>query len=234
MEEKLIEILKRYSLEDVIKIEESDRQFLALKRLYEGMKNKDYFLYLVISNSLLSYQLSSKWEDYWEEFSHFAMEYNFWDNFNFIKVKQFFMHFLPNSRWNKRLLNMKIHRIEKIMLFLEKFVENQEFYYENQTVFLFDLAKIMKQKTDDKTIVFCVKMFSYWARIYFKKFILSPFEINIPLDSRILKLTKIYNDKWLLPSDFWQKISKEVSIPLIHLDALLWIKCSDLVCYSKY
>ncbi|HBY74809.1 TPA: hypothetical protein DEG21_02850 [Patescibacteria group bacterium] len=60
MQEKLIKILKKYSLEDIIEIEENDRQFIALKNLFEKIENTEFFLPLIITNSLLSYQLSSK------------------------------------------------------------------------------------------------------------------------------------------------------------------------------
>jgi DNA-(apurinic or apyrimidinic site) lyase len=77
MSEKLLEILKKYSLGDIIEIEESDRQFLALKRLHGNMKNKGYFLPLIVTNALLSYQLSSIGEEYWEEFADHASSWNF-------------------------------------------------------------------------------------------------------------------------------------------------------------
>lgn len=51
------------------------------------------------------------------------------------------------------------------------------------------IAQIMNQKQDAKTIVFTTKMFGYGARIVFEKIIKYPFEIQIPLDSR---LTRIY------------------------------------------
>ncbi|MDD2486757.1 MAG: N-glycosylase/DNA lyase [Candidatus Gracilibacteria bacterium] len=231
MSEKLIEILKRYSLDDIVEIEESDRQFKALKKMFENMDNKEFFLPLIIANSLLSYQLSSVGEDYWEEFSESAMRYDFGDELILDKIRDFFLDFLPKSKGNKRLLNMKIPRIEKIMLFLYGFIGKQGYYYENLIVFREDLSKAMKQKKDDKTIVFSIKMFHYGARMKFGKFISVPFEIDIPVDSRILKITKIYNDTGLDTLDFWRHISKEVNIPLIHLDALLWIKCNDFICF---
>ena len=89
---------------------------------------------------------------------------------------------------------MKKIRINKILKFITKFKEKETFYYENMLVFLEDLSKAMRQKKTAKTLVFAVKMFSYGARIYFDKFILVPYEIAIPMDSRILKITKIYNN----------------------------------------
>jgi N-glycosylase/DNA lyase len=58
--EKLYEKLKKYTLEDALKFEKKDRQFIALQKLYDkfGHKNKVEYLALIISNSLICYQLS--------------------------------------------------------------------------------------------------------------------------------------------------------------------------------
>lgn len=227
MKNKLIEILGKYTLEDIIELEQNDRQFIAIKNLW----NKKYFLSLIITNALLSYQLSSSGEEYWEEFCQFASEYNFWIWFKLEVLKEFFEVFLMQSKWNKRLANMKKIRINKILKFIDKFQDNEAFYYENMTVFLEDLSITMSQKKTAKTLVFAVKMFSYGARVYFDKFIQVPYEVAMPLDSRILKITKIYNNFNLTPLDFWYQISQEVNIPCIHLDALLWTKCDDFICF---
>lgn len=231
MSEKLVEILGKYTISDIIELEQKDRQFIAIKKLEENLKNKSYFLSLVITNALLSYQLSSSGEEYWEEFCQFASEYQFWEWFKISVLKDFFELFLLSSKWNKRLINMKKIRINKILKFIQKFKENEAFYYENMLVFLEDLSSAMSQKKTAKTLVFAVKMFSYGARIYFDKFIQVPYEVAMPLDSRILKITKIYNNSNLAPLDFWFQISEKVGIPCIHLDALLWTKCNDFICF---
>lgn len=231
MSEKLIEILGKYTISDILELEQKDRQFIAIKKLGENLKNKSYFLSLVITNALLCYQLSSSGEEYWEEFCQFASEYQFWEWFKTSVLKEFFEIFLIQSKWNKRLINMKKIRINKILKFIQKFKENEAFYYENMLVFLEDLSSAMSQKKTAKTLVFAVKMFSYGACIYFDKFILVPYEVAMPMDSRILKITKIYNNSWLDPLVFWFKISEKVGIPCIHLDVLLWTKCNDFMCF---
>jgi|GEM_PF-947138 len=71
--ERLLKKLKDISLNEVIKVEESDFQFFALKNLFENLNppvinkfplNKgklkgDFYLSLIIANSLICYQLSS-------------------------------------------------------------------------------------------------------------------------------------------------------------------------------
>jgi len=57
--ENLYNKLKKYSLKDAIFFEEKDRQFLALKKLYENKKMDDKsYLFLIVLNSLICYQLS--------------------------------------------------------------------------------------------------------------------------------------------------------------------------------
>jgi DNA-(apurinic or apyrimidinic site) lyase len=72
----------------------------------------------------------------------------------------------------------------------------------------------MGQKENDKTIVFSIKIFGYGLRIIGYK-IIFPFEIFIPIDNRIGKISK---DK-----KFWIELSKKVNIPLLHIDSIIWI-----------
>ncbi len=226
----IIKILKKYSIEDILVLEKQDRQFLAIKRLFKKLKNQEYFLPLIITNALISYQLSSKWEDYWEEFSREASKFDFQENkFKLNLLKNFFKEFLPQSKWNKRLLNITKTRINKILNFLEKIINKEQYFYKNILEFQDLLSKNMKQKKDDKTIVFTIKMFYFWARIKFKKIVLLPFEINLPIDSRIIKLTKKFNNSNLSTKDFWLYISKKINIPSLHLDAFLWINCDKII-----
>jgi N-glycosylase/DNA lyase len=57
--EILEEKLKLYTKNNALKIEESDLQFIALKNMYDKLKNKDLYLAFIIVNSVICYQLSS-------------------------------------------------------------------------------------------------------------------------------------------------------------------------------
>jgi DNA-(apurinic or apyrimidinic site) lyase len=96
----------------------------------------------------------------------------------------------------------------------------------------------MNQKKDAKTIVFAVKMFSYWARniFWFREF---PKEIMIPIDSR---LEKLFYKFWPHPNpllweergykeikNFYKELSEKLNIPLLHLDAILWVNYDKLI-----
>jgi N-glycosylase/DNA lyase len=58
--QELLNKFKNISLEDIIALENSDRQFIAIKNIYEKNKNISInnYLSLVIANALLAYQLS--------------------------------------------------------------------------------------------------------------------------------------------------------------------------------
>lgn len=225
--ELLLQKLGNVNINDAIKIEETDFQFISLKNLYFNIKNKDFYLPLIIANSIICYQLSSTWEKYWEEFSENTSNYNFQsidDIFNFFK------DFLPKSKWNKRFIETKLKRLEKLKPFLESFFKNERKYYDNMILLQEELAQTMNQKKEAKTIVFGVKMFSYWARNFFDKLIIFPFEINIPIDSRLTNIYELYNeDTNLKIQDFYKKLSHKLNIPELHLDAIIWVNYNKLI-----
>lgn len=224
--QKLLQKIKNVSINDIIKIEELDLQFFALKELFKNIQNKDIYLALIISNAIICYQLSSSWEEYWKEFSKYFGENELNKN-NLIEKLWFF---IANSKWNKRFVETKIKRLKKLKPFLEDFIWNEKYFFENMEKLSERLAKTMNQKITDKTIVFAVKMFSYWARNYFNEIIEFPFSISIPIDSRLTKIYKKYNeDKNLKIDDFYNILSKKTGIPPLHLDAVLWVNYNKLI-----
>ena len=222
--QKLYEKLKNYSLKDAIKIEEIDRQFIALRNLVNTYNNKEDCLALVIANSIICYQLSWKWEDYWEEFSNYFSN-NKVDNVNIVDSLS---AFIKQSKNNKRFIDTKIKRLEKLRDFLENFRGNWEYYYKNMLELRDTLAKTMKQKKDAKTIVFAVKMFWYTARNIYD-FIEYPKEIHIPIDSRLEALFEKYKWDYSDINKFYIDLSEKLNIPLLHLDALVWVNYDELI-----
>ncbi len=196
------------TIKNIIHIEESDPQFKALKKLYSHYKSdKVLFVKLVVINALLSYQLPMKGEKYWESFA---------DYFSHNKNIDSFPEFLKKS--NFRLLNAKLKRFEKAreavneIFKTEKDLKNA---MNNIDEFLNRLSCLLNQKKDAKTVVFAVKMFIYACRIMYNKNLIAPKGIFIPMDSRIKSIS---DDK-----NFWKKLEEETGIPLIHIDAVLWL-----------
>ncbi len=147
-------------------------------------------------------------EEYWWKFSEY---------FSKIKVRDVFEDFKEFLRkYNRRFLKLKIRRVERAKSFIESLsLEKIEFYSRNLVRFVEDLSKTMGQRRSDKTITFSAKIFGYCYRISFKKRLVFPFEIDIPLDSRIRRINPDIK--------FWRRLSRELGIPPLHLDSIVWI-----------
>ncbi len=233
----LEELINRYSFEEIIAIEESDRQFLALKAAWEQIKNyelcrehfaeaQEVFLKAVIYNSLISYQIAWTGELRWEEFSDkLKSDFDILLN-DFLQWKDSFdrwYNLMIMSKYNKRLYNIKLARLKKLSQFSLK---SMLWYYDNMVDLWQDLSTAMSVDIYAKTLSFAVKMFGYAARVVFEKFIPYPLEISIPVDSRIRRLFLIsygaISDKEIIQKVYtFSKISK---ISSLHLDSLFWVK----------
>jgi len=216
--QNLIEILKNFSLKEVLEIEERfDEQFKALKYLYDNLISKNHFCVLVLLNALISYQLSGTGEQYWWEFSKY-----------FAQVKEIsnpvdaLVDFLRNSKFNMRLINQKVSRLRKLR-YIINIIYNESSYYANAPVLLqHKIAKTLNTSADAKTVVFAIKMFNYACRIMFNRDYILPFEISIPVDIRIRRISERLGVSINIVG-FWNEIAKIVNIPPLHLDSLLWI-----------
>jgi len=204
--EELLSELSGLTVEDARRVEEQDRQFKALQKLYEKIRNPELFLKLTVINALLSYQLQMKGEDYWEKFSEF---------FSQKPEVGAFPEFL--EKFNRRFLSAKLKRFEKV----RKCVENLFRKYkvkeigENLKVLVEELSECLNQRRDAKTVVFAAKMFMYGYRIVFGEDPKGLEDIDIPLDSRLKKLLPTVEE--------WRELSRRLGIPPIHLDALVWV-----------
>ncbi len=202
---QLLEVLKTFSLSDALKVELRDPQYRALEKLYTSIRDKELFLKLVLVNALLSYQLPTKGEIYWQRFGDF-----FSKNPSMERFEEFL------TLYNNRFLKAKLKRLQKVLKVIEPLrKEDLEKLCQNPTVLLDYLSEKLSQDRESKTLVFAVKMFIYGCRIITKKPLFASNEIFIPLDVR---LKKISPDK-----EFWKNLSREIEIPLLHLDAILWL-----------
>ena len=202
---RLSQVLKEFSLEDALRLEKFDRQYRALENLYNSLRDEGLFLKLVLVNALLSYQLPTKGEIYWENFARF-----FAKNPSTERFEEFL------KRHNNRFLNSKLRRLQKVLRVVERLtVEELKSFCQNPTLLLDYLSENLRQEKSAKTLVFAVKMFIYACRIATGGKLVAPFEIEIPLDVRLRKIA---------PSlEFWRNLSREVNIPPLHLDTLVWV-----------
>lgn len=233
---ELEEYISQFSFDEILKIEESDRQFLALKNARNQIKNikwnkrinQNLFFFLILQNAIVSYQIAGSGENRREEFAEKFL-------YDFGKLVGLFSKwesnvdwrygFLTGSKYNKRLYNMKKNRLTKFdKFFLEWKCEDFVKYYNDMNSLLTDIVAIMWMKHADKTMTFAIKMFGYGARVVFDKFIKYPMDIKIPVDSRITKIWEKFDIDEKNIQDYLQWISEKYSIPPLHLDSLLWIK----------
>lgn len=225
--------IRLHSLDSILKIEEQyDFQYIALKKIYLRFKNisdiqKAICIFLVVQNALISYQLSWKWEERWNEFSNYLSWYiKNWGTYKNIKWRNIILFNCTN---NHRLFQIKLDRIRKTYNFITLFkdIDKIYYYYKNMDELNIMLSKWMNQNKYDKTIVFAVKMFWYICRIIFNKTITFPMSVSIPLDSRIQKIYSdniAINDTKINIINYFNMLWNKYWIPPLHLDSLLWIK----------
>ena len=200
----LIDILSKFHIEEILYFEENyDLQYKYLKFLYKNIKDQNLFLKLIVINSLLAFQLSYKGEKFWKIFSIYFAKHN--DN-----IYNNFLSFI--DLYNRRYKEIKIKRLNRIYNWIRD--KDLLIYKDDLVRFNLEIGKEMGQNIYDKTIVFSTKIYGYGLRIIGYK-IIFPFEIFIPIDNRIGKISKDKN--------YWIKISKETNIPLLHMDSLIWI-----------
>lgn len=215
--EKLRDILRKLGVECARTIEEKvDLQFSALLRLRESLGDDETFIRLVTANALVSYQLNATGEEWWREFSEY-----FSGNPPEGSIKDAYARFLRTSRTNRRLIAGKLKRLQRAEPFLQSLtLREMENYYRDMEGFRNELAGVLGSKRTAKTIVFSVKMFGYACRIVFRQFIPYPMEVEIPDDIRINAYTRRFTDA--PPVVFWDRIARDVSIPPLHIDSILW------------
>ncbi len=202
-----------------------DLQYKYIKSfLTKNISHIEKSVEFVVSVALISFQLSALWEVWWKEIIDFVNN-NFW---LFLRNNlEFWNLFFIQTKTNKRLIDLKKQRLSKFYNNKNRIFSQLDFFYKNMKDFDFELSKIMNQKLYSKTIVFATKIFWYSMRIISWKFLPFPFDVAIPLDSRIKKIYyKIKNKKWTdkVIVDFFFEISKKTWIPPLHLDSILWIK----------
>lgn len=241
--------LSKFSINDIIKIESQDLQFLALqkvrKKINSNTKNKkekiinqNLFLFLILQNWLISYQIAWSWENRREEFSQKINKDRKTISKNLIQQKNnidWRYWFLTTSQYNKRIYNIKKSRLIRFNKFLETINwEDQDLFlnhYQDMNWLLNKISQIMERPSDSKTLTFTIKMFGYWARIIFNKIIYYPGCINIPIDSRLKKIYEINTNQKLsnnikdkkMIAKYFAELSNKYQIPPLHLDSILRI-----------
>lgn len=239
---KLIDYMQQFSLDDVLAIEHSDKQFLVLQEAWNSidsqkLSDKELFVFLVLQCALVGFQIAGSGPLRWEEFAQKIQH-----NRNILQEMQYnnidrWYQFLTTSRYNKRLYNNKRKRLEKFASAYNTIVTNVKLvsHHEDMTNFWKVLSVAMQQDPHNKTMAFAVKMYGYAVRIVTNTFVTYPMDIVIPLDSRLRRIAiqqdssySIANDATII--DYYQWLAEKYDIPPLHLDSLIWIDYREKYC----
>lgn len=226
-------------LECALRVEELDPQFQAVKLITSRM-DFGTALTLIVLNSLVSYRLSGRGEDYWNEFALYVSKLS--QPKSLIEAIKLVINFLSRSKLNVALRNSKTSRLLRALtanvLDPNKITE----YTKDLRAFAKALASSLKSRWSSKTIVFSLKMVCYAYRAYYGKPLTVSFNIPIPVDSRIAKLSWTSGVIDVIDSNFrkwsdivkvmvekprdvqrvWGIVAKKSKIPPLHLDSILW------------
>ena len=234
------ERLKSLGLESALMVEEVDPQFQAV-RLITSKMSFGPALTLIVLNSIISYKLSGRGEDYWNEFALYVSKVS--EPKSLIEAVKLMLGFLSVSKKNVALRTAKTSRLLRASMarVLEPDIIVRQ--TRNLRKFAKDLALSLRSKWSSKTIVFSIKMICYAYRARYRRALIAPFNIPIPLDSRIAKLSwtsgvvdvegaslRTWSDviealmgKPRIVQRAWSAVAEKSGIPPLHLDSILWL-----------
>ncbi|MEM1633485.1 MAG: N-glycosylase/DNA lyase [Sulfolobales archaeon] len=231
------EFFRRHGEDIITAFEIRDPQYKALETLYQTLNDCNSLALLTLLNALISYNLSSTGEEYWwefaryENFKHYTRDpEKLWDSMR---------RFLLTSRGNTMNREQKLRRLSRVREeeFHIEFYAMADEYMRDLRKLVDRLSEIMRQSSDDKTIVFTAKMLYYVSKICG---IRNPIMegIRIPVDRRVASVSYtsellevlapgnpieiIFREKEKA-LEAWDIVSSISMIPQIRLDSVIWI-----------
>ncbi len=203
------DIIRSVGVEGARWLEENvDEQYKALQYL----SDHERFLELVTAAAFISFQLSGSAEDWWWEFARWFKGRSVRDIYEAFRI------FLPLSKNNSRLLDVKLKRLKLFVEFLNK--RPLETYRSDFLALYNDIMSFFGYRKPMKTVSFSVKMYGYAWRIW-NGFAPYPMEIPIPLDRRIEHISRLLGMRD--PIREWYLASRRTGVPPLHLDTILWV-----------
>lgn len=215
--ERLVEALRRLGLEYVLELESRDPQYLAICRL-RGAYGEGEAAVLVALNALVSYRLAGKGEEHWDYFGRYFSTRRPGD------LCQQFSRYVDESpylRLGREARKRRAARACAVRLDLEDPWQ------------CWRALSALAGSSDQKTVVFAVKMINYVYACYRGTRRPLPFEIPIPVDYRVAYLSSCLGLVDMGPEEAmrrhrvvqaaWDRVAREVGIPPLHIDTLLWL-----------
>jgi len=226
---KVANILRKVGLDRILSIELMDPQFKAIKNLSTACRELSPILSYL--NALVSYQLNCRGEDYWWEFSDYMRR--ICTIIGDDKIVEILIEFIKSSKCNRVGKDIKARRVLRLRNVLSDICKLS---FREDYISVWKLTyKVLESKPYSKTVVFSIKMLYYGLRAIRNRVKTLPYEIPIPIDRRIAKIT--YSIGLILGTKHWSQIlrcpqiatkawsliSKLSSIPPLHIDSLIWL-----------
>ncbi len=233
-----------------------DPQYRALLELYRNTGLKYLVAVVSIANSLISYQLTGKGEDYWMEICrYFSLKKNEYKDskIDLDTVFKLFKEFLESiTRYNRFQVATKISRLKKFFSssLPKKMYSDPCMYSNDQYNLIRTLSSIMGQDIYAKTVVFAAKMYYYASDIIGCNPLADP-RVPMPVDRRIATVSllsglikpcnlryfgnlrtivyKLMSKYKKLLVKAWFSIASESNIPCIFLDTIIWITARPII-----
>jgi DNA-(apurinic or apyrimidinic site) lyase len=212
--------------------ERFDPQFKAVRRLVESFGCGGASV-LAVANSIISYQLSTRGEVYWEEFSKWVTSRSgrsFYESH---------VEFLESTSFNKARLASKLVRLRRFYSsnIAGKLEREPLKYCLDLPALVAELASLLGGSPEDKTIVFAGKMMRYVCLACGSD---TAGDIPIPLDRRNALLlvsscivrgcegrveecvSELMTKRRRLGLELMRELCKRAGVECVKLDALTW------------
>ncbi len=211
-------LLRRIGLERILALEKKDPQYLSICSLCRRRGERETAR-LVMMNALISYRLAGKGEEHWDYFSKFFAQRRRDD------ICAEFLEYVRTSPYLAVGRDARIRRVSKICRYepdLDDLVKTWK-----------NLINILNADDDAKTIVFTIKMLNYVYICCRGVDRMLPYEIPIPVDYRVARLTACLGlvdippeealRRWKDVQRVWNEVAQISGIPPLHIDTLLWL-----------
>ena len=212
--ENLYDLLRSDWVENFYALEEDLDEYKILFNFYSKISNKEFFLLLVISNSVVCYNLSKKSLDHWDKFIKESLKYDFK---KVSDVYMFFIDFLPKVISDKDKISNRIQKIKDLKPLLDDMYFKQMYFYKNMDLLNYKLSWVIDMLFNEKIVMYAVKMYYFASRTRFSKQIFFPKDFSIEKNKKVKDLFSLYKKEGENIEDFYKKISEDLDIPEFHL-----------------
>ncbi len=215
---RVVEALRSLGINAILELERRDPQYRAVCSVV-GKHGESIGARLAMLNAVISYRLTGRGEEHWEFFGKFFTQLEIRD------VCRDFLRYLDASPYLRIGLDGRRKRVLKICNYAPNL--------EDLGATLRQVSSLLGARSEQKTIVFAVKILNYVYMCSRGVDRILPFDIPIPVDYRVAHLTWCAGLIDLPPREamrryevvqrIWDEVAREAGIPPLHIDTLLWL-----------